>query len=45
MKRTFDVDVLLWECGARRAVISCITDRSVARAGTVLFMGRVADLG
>jgi hypothetical protein len=31
MKRAFEVDVLVRECGARRAVISCITDRTVAR--------------
>ncbi len=31
MRRAFDVDVLVCECGARREVISCITQRSVAR--------------
>lgn len=31
MKRAFEVDVLVCECGARREVISCITDRAVVR--------------
>jgi hypothetical protein len=31
MKRAFDVDVLVCECGSKREVISCITDRTVAR--------------
>lgn len=30
LKRAFGADVLVCECGARREVISCITDRSVA---------------
>ena len=28
MKRAFEVDVLVCECGVRREVISCITDRA-----------------
>ncbi|MDP6940219.1 MAG: transposase [Planctomycetota bacterium] len=31
MKRAFEVDVLVCECGARREVISCIMDRTVVR--------------
>ena len=31
MKRAFEVDVLLCECGGRRDVIACITDLAVAR--------------
>ena len=31
MKRTFEVDVVVCECGAEREVLSCITDRTVAR--------------
>ena len=30
MKRAFEVDVLVCECGVRRKVISCITHRTVA---------------
>jgi hypothetical protein len=30
MKRTFDLDVLIRECGARLDVIACITDRDTA---------------
>ncbi|MAF66328.1 MAG: hypothetical protein CMJ84_11815 [Planctomycetes bacterium] len=32
----FEVDVLVCECGARREVISCITDRTVVRRILVL---------
>jgi hypothetical protein len=31
MKRAFELDVLVCECGAEREVIACITDRAVAR--------------
>jgi len=31
MRRTFEVDVLICECGAEREVIACITDRTVTR--------------
>ena len=31
MKRAFEVDVLLCECGGRRDVIASITDLAVAR--------------
>ena len=31
MRRAFEVDVLICECGAEREVIACITDRAVAR--------------
>ena len=31
MKRTFEVDVLECECGAKREVLACITDRTAAR--------------
>ena len=30
MKRAFGADVLVCECGARREVISCITERPAA---------------
>ena len=31
MKRMFEVDVLVCECGAEREVLACITERGVAR--------------
>jgi hypothetical protein len=31
MQRTFDLDLLRCECGARREVIACILEPSVAR--------------